>query len=163
MKTRVFTIIAATAVLLLAASSCSTTRYVSAQSDYTATWVGRPTADIIAECGAPDRETTDGSNGRILVYEDFHTEVITRSYPGYYGYYGPWGHPWMGDYRTESHTEKSYVHFYVNSNDRCYQVITNHVKPDGTQIDPAMTAVGTVGGIVLGTMALRALLFPFLL
>ena len=163
MKTRTLLVLAAFAALLAAASSCSSPRYVSAQSDYSAKWVGRPTVDIIAECGAPDRETTDGNGGRILVYEDFHTEVVSYSGgfygPGFYGPWGPWG-GWGGPTRTETETQKSYVHFYVNAADVCYLVQTNHVKQEGYQPDYGRTIAGTVAGITLGALLLRAIAVP---
>ena len=59
--------------VLLAATSCSTTRYVSSEPSLKAEWVGRSHADIVRNFGAPTREVSDGADGVILVYESFYT------------------------------------------------------------------------------------------
>ena len=145
---------------VFALSSCSTTRYVSAQDDYNAIWRGHSYAEIINAFGAPDRETADGADGIILVYE--RTTVTTSTTADGYMYrpyfYGPFGGPWGPTIRTTTETDKDYVHFYVNKEDKCYAVRTNQMKADGKEINTPLTVatatfctllgVGIIGGII---------------
>lgn len=146
---------------VFAFSSCSTTRYVSAQDDYNAMWRGHSYAEIINAYGAPDRETADGADGIILVYE--RTTVTTStSTDGFYYHspwlYGPYYGPWGPTLRTTTTTDNDYVHFYVNNEDKCYAVRTNQMKADGKQIDTGLTiataslctlfGVGIIGSII---------------
>lgn len=108
---------------LFALSSCATAKYVSVEDDMNNEWVGRRHSEIVREFGAPDRETSDGKNGTILVYES-----ITRSYrtdeDTHFGYFDP-------DYTTTISENRSYIHFFIEGNGVCYLVKTNHVKREG--------------------------------
>lgn len=132
---------------LFALSSCSTTRYVSVEGEYNDMWRGHTYAEVIKAYGAPDRETADGAGGIILIYERTTVTTSTTS-DGYYRpyYYYPWG-PTL---RTTTSTEKDYVHFYIDKEDKCYQVKTNQVKPDGTQVDTGQTIAAATIGTALG-------------
>jgi hypothetical protein len=112
------------AILLIASSmftSCRTYYSVSKASDYTNAYVGKSHNDIVYALGAPDRQTSDGSGGTILIYEDFTTQsVATAHNVNYYtGTYTPGA-------RSTTHTD--YAHFYIGSNGKCYNVKTNHTK-----------------------------------
>jgi len=56
-------------VALIAAVSCSETVYAPIENSLNAAWVGKTRADVIRSYGAPDRESSDGENGMILIYE----------------------------------------------------------------------------------------------
>lgn len=145
-------------------ASCSVPQYVSAQADYNAYWSGRSYADIIKAYGAPSRETSDGSDGAILIYERSMVETTTSSdypmygYGPYFGYRGWWG-GFGPTIRTTTATTNDYVHFYVNADNKCYQVRTNQVKEDGQRIDPSLTFMACLGGVTLGSILLR-IIFP---
>lgn len=112
------------AILVIACgmfTSCRTYYSVSKASDYTNAYVGKNHNDIVYALGAPDRQTSDGAGGTILIYEDFTTQsVATAHNVNYYsGTYTP---------GTKSTTHTDYAHFYINSNGTCYNVKTNHTK-----------------------------------
>lgn len=124
-------------------SSCSTTRFVSAQDDYNSYWTGHSYAEIINAYGAPDRETSDGQDGVILIYEKEITTTVTRS-DMFYHYY-----PFGPSFTTTTSNAKEYVHFYVNPSKVCYQVKTNSVKAAGKEVDTVRTVFAAVGGTLL--------------
>lgn len=107
---------------------CGTTHYVSLEPEANKMWVGKPHSAIIETYGAPTREISDGEDGIILIYEETHT--VTNTYasptPMYMGVYGFYYHVMTPtDYRTESHTETDYAHFYISGKGKCYKVVTN--------------------------------------
>lgn len=143
-------------------SSCSVTNYVPAQADYNAYWAGRSYADIIKAYGAPDRETSDGSDGVILVYErSFVTTTTEPDYPFYgpYHYYRPWG--FGPSIRTTTATTNDYVHFYITADNVCYQVRTNQMKAEGERVDGTLSFMAVIGGLT-AVSVLTAIFLPFL-
>ena len=115
---RSFIIILIVVNLLL---SCTTTKYVSMQSDYCKTYVGMSHNQIVSMLGAPDRETSDGLGGRILIYENFvQKSVATAENVNYYTRtYTP---------SVTTSTATSYTHIFIDSKSICYNVNTNHTK-----------------------------------
>lgn len=128
------------AILVIACgmfTSCRTYYSVSKASDYTNAYVGKTHNDIVYALGAPDRQTSDGSGGTILIYEDFTTQsVATAHNVNYYtGTYTP---------GATSTTHTDYAHFYINSNGKCYNVKTNH-KKTVSKFAPGKTAFLVAG------------------
>jgi hypothetical protein len=122
----------------LCATSCTTPRYVSAEPYYNDEWVGRSYADIVQTFGAPDRESSDGLGGSIIVYQDGITEMIG-------GYYGP----------TIIRNGENYVQYFIGDDDVCYKVMTDHVVQDGNKIDilSSLVVVGTAMALLIGAVA----------
>ena len=137
---------------LLALSSCATAKYVSIENDMNNEWVGKRHYDIVTEFGAPDRETSDGKNGTILVYE-----TITRSYrtdeDTHFGYFDP-------DYTTTISENRSYIHFFIEGNGICYLVKTNHLKREGKGPTSTQILHYSIWGTALG-LAIILPLFAF--
>jgi len=138
-------------VLLLASAcaafcSCTTTLYVSAQDDIEAVWKGKSYAEIVQINGAPHRETSDGNDGVILVYEALNTysHTYANNYPG------PWYGGWYGSttYSTEVHNEVDYIHFYIGKDKLCYGVKSNLMKENGKKVNTGATVAASVGGAV---------------
>lgn len=145
-------------------SSCSVTQYASAQEDYNSFWAGRSYADIIKAYGAPARETSDGQNGVILIYEQAQVVSTTEAdYPLYgygpYPYYRRWG-IFGPSLRTVTATTNDYVHFYITEDNVCYAVKTNQMKPVGEKVDGLLTTMAVIGGISF-TGVLLGFLVPF--
>lgn len=128
--------------LILAGSvlfaSCHTTQYVSLQDDYNAQLKGKNHAEIIELLGPPDRTTSDGKDGEILIYE-------VKSQQGYSA---------KGKYSnslnlTESKKQTS---VFVDGNKMCYSVKTDDIK-EVKVFDVKKTIVAvfllSIGGICL--------------
>lgn len=129
-------------VFLLASSmltSCRTYYEVSMANDYTNAFVGKSHNDVVCALGAPDRETSDGAGGTILIYEDYTSQsVATASNVNYLtGTYTPGA-------RTTAYTD--YVHLYINPEGVCYNVNTNHTK-EVSSFSPGKT-IGLISAIV---------------
>lgn len=117
--------------LLLASSilliSCHTTQYVSLQDDYNAKLNGKTHAEIIELLGPPDRTTSDGKDGEILIYE-----VKSQQ-----------GSSAKGKYTNSINlTEtKKQTNVFVDANKVCYNVTTDDVKEEKV-FDKKKTIVG---------------------
>ena len=111
------------AVILILSSnlltSCYTYYTVSRQSEYNKTYVGKTHNEIVNRLGAPDRQTSDGAGGLILIYESFSSQSIATAHNVNYftGTYTP---------GTTTTTHTDYTHFYINNQNKCYNVKTNH-------------------------------------
>ena len=51
-------------------SSCTVTNFISMKDELTSKFIGMQQHEIIKMLGAPNRETSDGLDGVIMVYED---------------------------------------------------------------------------------------------
>ena len=147
MSKRIFRFLALSTVILAGLCSCSSIKYVSAQEDIESVWVGKTYADIVQINGAPERESSDGANGIILIYENVRSYAETSGYmyPNHpwYGYYNSWN-----TYTTEIRNEVDYVHFFVNEENVCYKVMTNLQKEDGRVPNTGATVAAIAGGAV---------------
>ena len=115
MKKKLFCLI----IAVLSLTSCSSYRYtVSLQPEYEKMYVGKSHNYIVSAMGAPDRTTTDGNGGQILIYERtvMLSQQVATNVDVWSGTYTP------GSYST---TNTSYVHFFVNQSGNCYRVNTN--------------------------------------
>ena len=92
--------------------SCYATQYVSMQDDYKAQYNGKTHAEIIELLGPPDRTTSDGKGGEVLIYE-------AKSQQG--------GYSEGSVSLTES---KKQTCFFVDENKVCYNVTTDDVKQE---------------------------------
>ena len=117
-------------------TGCSSTRSlghraVSGNEYYNDVYRGATHAQIIEEYGAPDRETSDGKDGYILVYETFYS----TSYVDGMGF-------------VDHSTRKSYIQFFMDKRGVCYNVMTN--KPSPEQTESALTAFAVGSGVYTG-------------
>ena len=123
-------------LMIVGLTSCVT--YISLEPEANRYWVDRSRAELISTYGAPDRETSDGMGGVILIYEQTETTVDTYSnvdpgfgfvYDGLYGFYYDMLEPPMRTYSTRTETRTDYAHFYINPENRVYKVVTNLQRP----------------------------------
>ncbi len=105
-------------------TSCYTTRLVPVgNQEITEIWRGQTKKDIIYKFGPPTRETSDGEDGSILVYEyNLGSNTTTRTTYNQYD----------NTKREQSSTNyvNEYVWFYLNSDDVCVGVKNNHFKKE---------------------------------
>jgi len=131
-----FLVLLSTAAAVFALSSCSMA-YVSLEPEANQTWVGKPHSEIVSTYGAPTRETSDGQNGKILIYEQttyVETAVANSNptfgpYSGLYGFYFHMAEPVHTSYTSETEEHVDYAHFFIDSKGICYQVKTNLERP----------------------------------
>ena len=137
--------------LTLMLTSCYTTYTVSQQPELSKLYVGSTHQSIVSRLGAPDRQTPDGAGGTILIYENITSQSIATAHNvNYYtGTYTP-------GVRTTSHTD--YIHIYINSQGKCYNVKTNKTKivSEYDRKATLWTVFGTIGAFVLATVILIA-------
>lgn len=129
MKTPVIALLMTVLALGMAVCSCSNTKYVSAQPEVEAAWVGKTYSDIVQVNGAPDRESSDGNDGIILIYENVRTYANTYGNNYGPGWYGPWYGGRSSSYSTEVRNEIDYIQFFIGTDKVCYKVKTNLMKP----------------------------------
>ena len=122
-------------------NSCTVTRtyQVSKVSDYTREFVGKPHNQIVATLGAPDRQTSDGAGGTILIYEQTTTTSTSNSVDVAYNvnYFTKTYTPGTRTNTVQSQNT-SYVHIFIDTNSVCYKVNTNHQK-EVTEVDEKAT------------------------
>ena len=117
------------------AVACGGTHMISLEPEANRMWNGKTHAAIINEYGAPNREMSDGMDGKILVYEHTETTVTTTAEPNGFGggiyefYYGfnPMRNTTL---RTETSVNTEYANFYVDGKGVCYKVETNLQRPE---------------------------------
>lgn len=139
MKKRLFCLILA----VLGLTSCSSYRYTaSLQPEYERMYVGKSHNYIVSAMGAPDRTTSDGNGGQILIYE--RTVMLSQQVATNVDV-------WSGTYTpgTYSSTNTSYVHFFVNQSGNCYRVNTNLTEE---RIDQKKYNKATRGGAIFGIL-----------
>ena len=125
------------AILLM---SCYSTKYVSLQDDYKAKCNGKSHAEIIELLGPPDRTTSDGKGGEILIYE------LKRQQGGY------------SDSGSVNLTEsKKQTCIYVDENKVCYNVTTDDIREEMYFDKPRTIATlvfcGIIGLVIVLTTA----------
>lgn len=111
-NTKIFksiSLILACSILLV---SCYSTQYISMQDDYNAQYNGKTHAELIELFGPPDRTTSNGKGGEVLIYE-------AKSQQG--------GYSEGSVSLTES---KKQTCFFVDENKVCYNVTTDDVKEE---------------------------------
>lgn len=112
-------------LLVFLFNSCSGLKAMMADAEarsveYQTRWIGRTANDIIMTYGAPDRETTDGSDGTILIYEDLKTVRNSTSQTETVGHIDP-----KHVKTTSESRERYYIEFFIDSQKVCYHVRTN--------------------------------------
>ena len=131
-------IIASLLLFSVLLSSCTVTNFISMKDELTSKFIGMQQHEIIKMLGAPNRETSDGLDGVIMVYEDseaYSTTVMS------YGY---------AFTRTRKNTE--FLELYINKDKVCYDLNTNYTRPE-VETDAASTVFAVIGGL-LGAAAL---------
>lgn len=122
-------------------TSCYVTKtnIVSLQDDYYQALKGLSYNELVQQFGAPDRQTDDGAGGRILIYETITYQNNTSTKSDYYG----------NGYTTRSNTTSNttYLHIYVNQDNVCYNVKTNLTK---TETERYKDKNVTKGALILG-------------
>lgn len=125
--------------VILATVSCTTPRYVSREPSMKTEWVGRSHADIVRSFGAPSREVSDGANGMILVYEELYSIYDTDHFGS--------------TMTTTKRDRRNFKEFSLGPDGICYDVRTNALMQDGTQLDVRQTLCSAFG-VVLGGICL---------
>ncbi len=141
---KVLAIILITTTLLSSCGTQSKVQYISCYDEYCQRYIGKSHKQLISDLGAPNRETSDGDGGTIIIYEKI-TEHHNLSSTGDYGLY------------TSGTTKStvSFLHLYIDREGACYNVATNHMQVDWVETaekekDPKKKK--TIA-IVFGTMA----------
>lgn len=132
-------------------TSCYTTQSVLLSSqELKEQYIGKTEKEIIQMMGPPTRETTDGGDGSILIYESnagSTTKVKTTKVTDDY-------------YITRSNTtnQENYSWFYIDSKGVCTYVKTNSLTKQARVYNPGMTAALIVGlgvpALIFGAMAI---------
>ena len=125
--------------VIFASASCTTPRYVSREPSMKVEWVGRSHADIVRSFGAPSREVSDGANGMILVYEELYSIYDTDHFGS--------------TMTTTKRDRRNFKEFSLGPDGICYDVRTNALMQDGTQLDVRQTLCSAFG-VVLGGICL---------
>lgn len=113
--------------------SCSATRTytykVSKEKDYQEAFIGASHNEIVSAFGAPDRETSDGAGGTILIYERTTTSTTSDSQAAAYNvnYFNKTYTPGVHSNSTTTQNT-SYVHIFIDKDGVCYNVKSNHQK-----------------------------------
>ena len=138
-------------ILVLLYSSCTSTVYLSKQSDYYNQYVGQSERSIIRAWGAPTRETSDGDTGKILVYEQLSS--TTSSSSGTMASSSALTGPIITSDATSSiTTSTAFAQFFMDKDGICYDVKTNHVK-EGKELSKGKT-IGLIAGSLAGIISL---------
>ena len=146
-------------------TSCTTKSYtymasvpVSKLSDYTTEYVGKPHNYIVSSLGAPDRQTSDGAGGTILIYEEttVTSTSSSNSVAAAYNvnYFNKTYTP--GTATTTQSVQSantSYIHLFVNSDGVCYNVKTNHQKYIQKECEGQRKVLSKGGKITLWSLA----------
>lgn len=127
------TIMAIVCLFTSCISSVPTTSYVSMEEDYAKAFVGSHHNVIVSSLGAPDRQTSDGAGGTILIYEKVTTtsssnsnSIATAYNVNYYSKtYTPGAQTNTNTVTTQN---TSYIHVFIGADGVCYGVKTNHQK-----------------------------------
>lgn len=88
--------------------------------------IGQSYNQIVTALGAPQRQSPDGNGGNILIYENSTTTSISNSIAKAYNvnYFTRTYTPGV-ETSTQQITTTDYVHYFVDSNNVCYEVKTN--------------------------------------
>ena len=128
-------------------TSCYTTQSVLLSSqDLKERYIGKTEKEIKQMMGPPTRETSDGEDGIILIYES-NTGSTTRV-TEYLG----------NTYYKTTQNPDDYSWFYLDSKGVCTYVKTNSLTKQVRAYDPGMTAALIVGlgipALIFGAMAI---------
>lgn len=162
------TIMAIACLFTSCMSYVPTTSYVSMEEDYAKAFVGSHHNVIVSSLGAPDRQTSDGAGGTILIYEKVTTtsnsnsnSIATAYNVNYYSKtYTPGAQTNTNTVTTQN---TSYIHVFIGADGVCYGVKTNHEKEvvDEKAVEHNEKAlkknVGWTVGVLFGLIALPAL------
>lgn len=152
--------------------SCTVTRTytVSKEKDYQKAFIGASHNEIVSAFGAPDRQTSDGAGGTILIYERTTTSTTSDSQAAAYNvnYYNKTYTPGVHSNSTTTQNT-SYVHLFIDKDGVCYNVRSNHQEVV-REVDEEATAknkklwkiCGITWGAALGT-SLLAVLLPLMI
>lgn len=138
---RSFLSIAIVMVVLCMFTSCTVTKtsLVSMLSEYTTEFVGKPHNYIVTTLGAPDRQTSDGAGGTILIYEKTITTSSSKNVAAAYNVNYLTGTYTPGTKSSSVTTQNTrYIHLFVGEDGVCYNVKTNHQKVV-TEVDEKAT------------------------
>ena len=138
-------------------TSCYTNQLVPVSNqEVEAIWKGQPKKNIIYKFGPPTRETSDGDNGTILVYEyNVGSNTTTKTTYNQYD----------NTKREQSNTNyvNEHVWFYLNSEGVCVGVRNNHFKKQERVYNPGMTTgVVLLSSLGVGLVVLYALTAKYL-
>ena len=124
-----FAILVVTCLFTSCMSYVPTTSYVSMEEDYAKAFVGSHHNVIVSSLGAPDRQTSDGAGGTILIYEKTTTTSNSNSIATAYNvnYYSKTYTP-GAQTNTVTTQNTSYLHVFIGADGVCYGVKTNHEK-----------------------------------
>ena len=138
------------------------------EEDYAKAFVGSHHNVIVSSLGAPDRQTSDGAGGTILIYEKVTTtsnsnsnSIATAYNVNYYSKtYTPGAQTNTNTVTTQN---TSYIHVFIGADGVCYGVKTNHEKEvvDEKAVEHNEKAlkknVGWTVGVLFGLIALPTL------
>lgn len=118
-----YVVISFLTVVLFNSCASLTTAMADAEArsvEYQTRWIGMTANDIIMTYGAPDREASDGSDGTMLIYEDFKTVRNSTSKTETIGHIDP------EHVKTSTESKvRYYIEFFIDSQKVCYHVRTN--------------------------------------
>lgn len=88
--------------------------------------IGQTYNQIVTALGAPQRREPDGTGGNILIYENTTTKTVSNALATAYNVnvYTKTYTPGVNT-TTQQITQTDYIHYFVNSNNECYKVVTN--------------------------------------
>lgn len=88
--------------------------------------IGQTYNQIVTKLGAPQRREPDGTGGNILIYENTTTTSISNAVATAYNvnYFTRTYTPGVAT-STQQVSQTDYVHYFVNSDNVCYEVKTN--------------------------------------
>ena len=120
-------IILITTTLLSSCGTQSNVQSISCYDEYCQRYIGKSHKQLISDLGAPNRETSDGDGGTIIIYEkitehhnlnfDANTNIGGIAYTS-------------GDIIGTTNSSVSFLHLYIDSEGVCYNVATNHMQVD---------------------------------
>lgn len=111
----------------MSCTSAVKTYVVSKEKDYQKAFIGASHNEIVSAFGAPDRQTSDGAGGTILIYERTTTSTTSDSQAAAYNvnYYNKTYTPGVHSNSTTTQNT-SYVHLFIDKDGVCYNVRSNH-------------------------------------
>lgn len=118
-------------LILSVFTSCVTTSMVSRESEYVEAFNGKNYQFIVSKLGAPTRTVDNNVGGNILIYENLMSSNVLNL--------------------SNSTKQNEFIHFYMDSNDVCYDVKTNHMKEEVKSKEGGdwyLYVIGAVAGIL---------------
>ena len=126
-------------------TSCMTTQWVKvSDEEISEIWQGQTKKDIICKFGPPTRETSDGDDGSIIIYE-YNLGSSSTTTTRYNEYTNTKNEITNTNYATE------YVWFFLNSEDICVGAKNNHlIKEEQTKLSAGTMTLSVLTAILLG-------------